>query len=69
MGTERFEAIARPFGRYRPTPQTKLPSFKTGGRIPRTGPINAHKGEFVLPKGVKPTPMQMAAVRKRGGKC
>ena len=42
--------------------------FKKGGRVPKTGAIMAHKGEFVLPKGVKPTVKQVKAVRKRGGR-
>jgi hypothetical protein len=39
--------------------------FKKGGRVKKTGPIYAHKGEFILPKGVKPTMKQMKRVRKR----
>jgi hypothetical protein len=42
--------------------------FKKGGRVRKTGKILAHKGEFVLPKGVKPTAKQIQAVRKRGGR-
>lgn len=44
-----------------------LAPFKKGGRVRKTGPIKAHKGEFVLPKGVKPTKKQIKQVRKRGG--
>lgn len=43
----------------------KLIPFKKGGRVPRTMPILAHKGEFVLPKGVPPTKKQKAAVAKK----
>lgn len=43
----------------------KLIPFKKGGRVKKTGPILAHKGEFVLPKGVKPTKAQVKAVSKR----
>jgi hypothetical protein len=32
--------------------------FKKGGRVKRTGPALVHKGEYVLPKGVKPTKAQ-----------
>jgi hypothetical protein len=32
--------------------------FKKGGRVKRTGPALVHKGEYVLPKGVKPTKSQ-----------
>lgn len=39
--------------------------FKKGGRVKRTGPILAHKGEYVLPKGVKPTKKQLKAVTKK----
>jgi len=45
----------------------KLIPFKKGGRVKKTGPILAHKGEFVLPAGVKPTKMQMARVMKKRG--
>jgi hypothetical protein len=41
--------------------------FKKGGRVKFKGAILAHKGEFVLPKGVKPTTHQIKLVRKRGG--
>lgn len=46
----------------------KLIPFKKGGRIKKTMPILAHKGEFVLPKGVKPTKAQIKKVKKRGGR-
>ena len=39
--------------------------FKKGGKVKKTGPILAHKGEFILPKGVKPTAKQLKAVKKR----
>ena len=47
--------------------------FKKGGRIKKTGPAYLHSGEFVLPKSVKPTKAQKAAVaklhkKKKGGK-
>lgn len=45
--------------------------FKKGGRVKKTGPIYAHAGEFVLPKGVPPTKAQKAKVakgKKTGGK-
>ena len=48
-----------------------LAPFKKGGPIKRTGPIYAHKGEYILPKGVKPTATQKKAVAKgkaKGGK-
>ena len=43
----------------------KLIPFKKGGRVKKTGPILAHKGEFVLPAGVAPTKSQKAAVAKK----
>ena len=46
----------------------KLIPFKKGGRVKRTGPILAHKGEFVLPAGVKPTKQQMSKVMKKRSK-
>ena len=47
-----------------------LAPFKKGGPIKRTGPIYAHKGEYILPKGVPPTKAQKAKVAKKkaGGK-
>lgn len=39
--------------------------FKKGGKVKKTGPIYAHKGEYVLPKGVKPTKAQLKAVAKK----
>jgi hypothetical protein len=41
--------------------------FKKGGKVKFTGAVLAHKGEFVLPKGVKPTKSQLKRVKKRGG--
>jgi len=46
----------------------KLIPFKKGGRVKRTGPILAHKGEFVLPAGVKPTKQQLSQVMKKRSK-
>lgn len=43
----------------------KLIPFKKGGRVRKTGPILAHKGEFVLPKGVPPTKAQLKKVMKK----
>ena len=40
------------------------PGYKTGGQVKRTGKALVHKGEYVLPKGVKPTKAQKAAVAK-----
>lgn len=47
-----------------------LAPFKKGGRINKTGPIYAHKGEWVLPVGVAPTKAQKAKIAKKkaGGK-
>lgn len=42
--------------------------FKKGGRVRKTGAILAHKGEFILPKGIKPTKSQLKRVKKRGGR-
>lgn len=42
--------------------------FKKGGRVKRNMIIRAHKGEFILPKGVKPTKAQIKKVKKRGGR-
>jgi hypothetical protein len=49
-----------------------LTPYKKGGKVPKTGAALLHKGEFVLPVGVKPTKAQMNAVakgkRSAGGK-
>jgi hypothetical protein len=42
--------------------------FKKGGHVGKTGPALLHAGEFVLPKSVKPTKAQRAAVAKLHGK-
>jgi hypothetical protein len=42
--------------------------FKKGGRIKSTGPIYAHKGEFVLPAGVEPTTHQIRIVKMKHSK-
>jgi hypothetical protein len=40
--------------------------FKKGGKVTKkTQPALLHKGEFVLPKGVKPTKKQKAEVMRR----
>lgn len=41
-----------------------LTPYKTGGRVPKTGPALVHKGEFVLPAHVKPTKAQVEAVAR-----
>lgn len=46
----------------------KTLGFKKGGKVKRNGKALVHKGEFVLPKGVKPTKKQIKKVRKRGGR-
>jgi hypothetical protein len=43
----------------------ELLPFKKGGKIKKNGKIYAHKGEFILPKGVKPTTHQVKIVRRR----
>lgn len=42
--------------------------FKKGGKVKKTTKALLHKGEFVLPKGVKPTKAQLKAVKKKGGR-
>lgn len=42
--------------------------FKKGGRVRKNTRALLHKGEYVLPAGVKPTKAQIKAVKKRGGK-
>ena len=36
-----------------------------GGAIKKTQPAMIHAGEYILPKGVKPTPAQRRAVAKK----
>lgn len=54
-------------GRNVATSVANLIPYKKGGRVKKTGKILVHKGEFMLPKHVKPTKKQVAAVRKRKG--
>lgn len=42
-----------------------FPFFETGGTVRKTGLATVHKGEYVLPVGVKPTKAQKAEVSKR----
>lgn len=42
-----------------------LPFFEDGGIVRNTGTAVVHRGEYVLPVGVKPTPAQRRAVQKR----
>ena len=41
-----------------------LTKYDKGGRVSRTEPAMVHQGEYVLPKGVKPTMAQKRAVAK-----
>lgn len=41
------------------------PGFRNGGKVKRTGKALVHRGEYVLPKGVKPTAAQRKAVAAR----
>ena len=43
--------------------------FKTGGRVAKTGQALVHAGEYILPKGVKPTAEQKKQVRDIKCKC
>lgn len=42
-----------------------FPMFKKGGKVNKTGLALVHKGEYVLPAGVKPTKAQKARVAKK----
>jgi hypothetical protein len=42
-----------------------LTPYKKGGPVKKTAPALLHKGEYVLPKGVKPTKKQKMLVEKR----
>ena len=39
--------------------------FQDGGNVNYTGPAFVHSGEYILPRGVKPTKKQRRAVRNR----
>ena len=41
-----------------------MTKYEKGGRVTRTEPAMVHSGEYVLPKGVKPTMAQKKAVAK-----
>lgn len=41
-----------------------VPAYKTGGKVKKTTMAKVHKGEYVLPVGVKPTKAQKAKVAK-----
>jgi hypothetical protein len=41
-----------------------LTRYKKGGRVKRTGKAIVHKGEYVLPRGVRPTKAQRKKVAK-----
>lgn len=43
----------------RPKP---IPHYKKGGKVMKTGLAVVHSGEYVLPKGVKPTMAQKKKV-------
>ena len=45
-----------------------FPLFKKGGKVNKTGLALVHKGEYVLPAGVKPTKAQKAKVAKKKAK-
>jgi hypothetical protein len=51
----------------RPSIEKQIFKYKKGGRVKKTGVAMVHKGEFVLPVGVKPTKAQIkkVAMRKR----
>jgi hypothetical protein len=42
----------------------KLSKLEKGGNVKKTGAVIVHKGEYMLPKGVKPTKAQRKAVAK-----
>jgi hypothetical protein len=42
----------------------KLSKLEKGGDVKKTGAVIVHKGEYMLPKGVKPTKAQRKAVAK-----
>jgi len=46
-----------------------LVGFKKGGKVTKTQMAQVHKGEYVLPAGVKPTKTQMKAVAKGKAKA
>tara|TARA_R110000868_G_C10557678_1_gene736572 strand:- start:156 stop:413 length:258 start_codon:yes stop_codon:yes gene_type:complete len=63
-GDKRFSSdhSLKSFIKYIRSGKPKL--YRKGGKVYKTGPAIVHKGEFVLPKGVMPTPMQIKKVNK-----
>jgi hypothetical protein len=44
--------------------EANVAGFKCGGRVKKTEKALVHSGEYVLPKGVKPTAEQKAKVKE-----
>lgn len=56
-------------GNPNPSSRTKLPQYKKGGMVRKTGPAIVHKGEMVIPKKQVPVlrkSMGMAGTSTRG---
>ena len=41
-----------------------VPAYKRGGKVKKTGFAKIHKGEYILPKEIKPTKSQVKKVAK-----
>ena len=61
MGEDKGEQTGQNVGEF----LGNIIPFKKGGPVRKTTKAILHKGEYVLPKGVKPTPKQRRAVSKR----
>jgi hypothetical protein len=61
VNEERGEKVGQDIG----TSLGSLTPYRKGGPVKKTGPALLHKGEYVLPKGVKPTLKQKLQVSKR----
>lgn len=61
VGEEKGEKVGRDIG----SALGSLTPYKKGGPVNKTKPALLHKGEYVLPKGVKPTKKQKRMVAKK----
>ena len=69
-GQDRIDKLLknRQLESYGNKPRGWCGTYKKGGKVTKTGKALVHKGEYILPKGVKPTKAQVkkvAAMKKR----
>ena len=64
MGEDKGEQTGKNVGEF----LGNFVPFKKGGPVRKKTKAILHKGEYVLPAGVKPTRQQLAAVKRRHGR-